>query len=99
MMLRTSTLLPPSCDAIEPQKFSAATTLSGVDVVGCAALVAHAAVDAATATAQSAMPLSSRILDRPLARLGFLAYPEPLQVDYREWLPFPSAISGPGVVG
>src|SRR5438105_15958890 len=71
MMLVTATLLPPSCDAIDPQKFSAAVTW--ILPLAAAGLAEdpdpHAA--AATATSSSAPPavarkfLALRIIGRP----------------------------------
>src|SRR5207302_10557708 len=71
MMLVTATLLPPSCDAIDPQKFSAAVTW--ILPLAAAGLAEdpdpHAA--AAMVTSSSAAPavarrfLALRIIGRP----------------------------------
>src|SRR5665213_1877532 len=107
MMLCTSTLLPPSWVAIEPQKFSAATTCSGTpprSVVVLWDVVAHPVATtrpAATNKTDDCRPpraVNVRAVRRPIAvnvttpPPSSSAYPEPLQVHYREWLPFPSQI-------
>src|SRR5258707_8999358 len=113
MMLVTATLLPPSCDAIDPQKFSAAVTWI---LPSAAAGLAddpdpHAA--AATTTSSSAAPTAARrfpglgVIGGPSGSVYWKSFPIdhpnpqafPLQLQWiRGPLPHPGRQAPPGLL-